>query len=107
MRKNMIDKAKYIVEVISDKATHDIKIKSVFDKKNGRYLTRDEVVESGLRDYSYSDSHYKDSQVVYRTALDYLKEDLNWMLNGDSDKYMFSWGQNGINASEGTAYIFD
>lgn len=107
MRKNMIDKAKYIVEVISDKATHDIKIKSVFDKKSDRYLTHDEVVESGLRDYTYSDNYYKDSQVVYRTALDYLKEDLNWMLNGDSDKYMFSWGQSGINTSEGTAYVFD
>ncbi len=107
MRKSMIDKAKYIVEVISDKTTHDIKIKSVFDKKADRYLSHDEVVESGLRDYTYSDSHYKDSQVVYRTALDYLKEDLNWMLNGDSDKYRFSWGQSGATTSSGIAYIFD
>ncbi len=107
MRKSMIDKAKYIVEVISDKATHDIKIKSVFDKKADRYLSHDEVVESGLRDYTYSDSHYKDSQVVYRTALDDLKEDLNWMLNGDRDKYRFSWGQSGATTSSGTAYIFD
>ena len=107
MRKNMIANAKYIVSVVSDKATHDIKIKSVFDKKADRYLSHDEVVECGLRDYTYSDSHYKDSQIVYRTALDYLKEDLNWMLNGNSDKYQFSWGQSGTTTSEGTAYVFD
>ena len=107
MRKSMIDKAKYIVEVISDKATQDIKIKSVFDKKADRFLTHDEVVETGLRDYTYSNSYYKGGQVIYRTALEYLKEDLNWMLNGDSSKYQFGWGQSGKETTIGTAYVFD
>lgn len=107
MRKKMLNNAKYIVEVVSDKISHDIKIKSVFDKKADRYLTHDEVAESGLRDYTYSDHYYKGGQVIYRTVLDDLKEDLNWMLNGDSSKYQFGWGQSGKDTSVGIAYVFD
>lgn len=107
MRKNTLDKAKYIVSVISNKATHNIKIESIYGKKADRYLSHDEIVEHGLRDYTYSDSHYKDGQVVYRTALDDLKEDLNWMLNGDSSKYQFGWGQSGKDTLVGIAYVFD
>ena len=103
----MSSKAKYIIEVVSEKATRNITIQSVFDKKADRFLSHDEITEKGLRDYTYSDSYYKDGQTVARKALAYLKEDLNWMLNGDSSKYIFTWGQSGKTTSTGTAYIFD
>ncbi len=107
MRKKTLNNAKYIVEVVSNKISHDIKIKSIFYKKADRYFTHDEIVKCGLRDYTYSDSYYKGGQVIYRTALDDLKEDLNWMLNGDSSKYQFEWGQSEKDTSVGTAYVFD
>ena len=107
MKNNLLNKAKYIVKVISNKVTHDIKIESIYDKKANRYLYHDEIIKRGLRDYTYSDSYNKDNQVIYRTALDDLKEDLNWMLDGDNKKYRFIWSQSGKDTSVGISYIFD
>lgn len=106
MRKTMLEKAKYVVSVVSEKATRNITIKAVFDKKAGKYLTHEEIVSRGLRDYVYGDVRNKDGYIC-RTALDGLKEDLNWMLNGNSSKYQFSWGQSGKTTTDGTAYVFD
>lgn len=106
MRKGLSEKAKYIIEITSNKATHDIRIKSIFCKKENRMLSIPEMNGFGFWGYTYSDQKGKDGN-IYLTSLDNLKEDLNWLLNGDIQKYQFEWGQSGKRDVTGTAFVFD
>lgn len=90
--KKRLSKAKFIINVESDKKTKTIKTISVFDNRTEKHL-----------DYSF----IKDRGIEWFLNIDDLKETLNWNLNGDSSKYKFKWGQSCKSTSQGFAYIFD
>lgn len=92
MRTKILNNAKLIVAVESEKKTHKIKTVFVFDNRTKKYWSEKQIKERGILDFLHIDD---------------LKETLNWNLNGDSSKYQFKWGQSSKTKSEGRAYIFD
>lgn len=91
MRKKLINNAKLVVTVESNKRTRRIKTKSVFDNRTQKHWSYEQIHERGIE---------------FFLNLEDMKETLNWNLNGDGSKYQFKWGQSGKNTSEGRAYIF-
>lgn len=92
MRKKIINNAKLIVTVRSNKNENKLQTTSIFDNCKNRNLTDEEMTERNVKSF---------------LDLQDLKETLNWNLNGDSSKYQFQWGQSGKYDSEGRAYIFN
>ncbi|TAN67688.1 hypothetical protein WS9_007555 [Paraclostridium sordellii 8483] len=90
--KKSLSKAKFIINVESDKATKKIKTISVYDNRIEKYL---------------DDAFIKERGIVYFLNVEDLKETLNWNLNGDSSKYKLKWGRSSKTTSEGFAFIFD
>lgn len=89
--KKSLSKAKFIINVESNKATKKIKTISVYDNRIEKYL---------------DDAFIKERGIVYFLNVEDLKETLNWNLNGDSSKYKLKWGSSKT-TSEGFAFIFD
>ncbi|MCM1008662.1 MAG: hypothetical protein NC485_12215 [Ruminococcus flavefaciens] len=92
MKKTYVNKAKLIVEVISDRLTNKITTVSVFDTRTGNYWNKEKIHDRGIE---------------WFMNLSDLKETLNWNLNGDSNKYCFKWGQSSKTETTGYAYIVD
>lgn len=91
MGKKAISNAKFVIDVESNKKTHEIKTISVFDNRIQEYLTEDYIQERNIKNFlDISD----------------MKETLNWNLNGDDSKYVFKWGRSDKLTSEGRAYVF-
>lgn len=88
----MLNSAKLVVKVESDRTTNRIFTVSVFDNRTESYWTKEQIHERGIEWFLSKED---------------MKETLNWNLNGDSDKYQFKWGQSGSKHSEGIVYIFD
>ncbi|MEF9983747.1 MAG: hypothetical protein RR806_07470 [Oscillospiraceae bacterium] len=92
MRTKILNKAKLVVTVESNKKSREIIAISVFDNRTNEYLPKEFIKERGIESF---------------LNLDDLKETLNWNLNGDSSKYQFKWGQSNKEFSQGQAYIFN
>ena len=92
MRTKTINNAKLMVIVKSNKGENTIETVSIYNNRENRNLTEEEMTERNVKSF---------------LDLQDLKETLNWNLNGDSSKYQFKWGQSGKYDSEGRAYVFD
>lgn len=92
MKTKILHKAKLIVKIESNQQTKLIQTISVYDNREQKYWTKEQIIERGIQSF---------------INLSDLKESLNWNLNGDSSKYQFTWGQTVDKISEGVAYIFD
>lgn len=92
MRTKILNSAKLVVKVESDRTTNRIFTVSVFDNRTESYWTKEQIHERGIEWFLSKED---------------MKETLNWNLNGDSGKYQFKWGMSCKTKSDGTAYIFD
>lgn len=48
MRKGLSEKVKYVIEITSNRVTHDIKIRSIFGRKENRNLSIPEMINEDV-----------------------------------------------------------
>lgn len=92
MRKTMINKAKLVINVRSNKHTREIETVNVYDNRTESFWNEERIKERGI--LTFSDMHD-------------MKKTLNWNLNGDSEKFQFAWGMGNKEYQDGIAYVFN
>lgn len=92
MRKTMINKAKLVINVRSNKHTRKIETVNVYDNRTGSFWNEERIKKRGI--LNFLDMHD-------------MKETLNWNLAGDSEKFQFAWGMGNKEYQDGIAYVFN
>ena len=92
MRKKILNNAKLVVTVESNKGENLINTISVFDNRTQKFWNDFEILERNIKSFLNKQD---------------LEETLNWNLNGDDSKFQFKWGLSGKNKSQGIAYVFN
>lgn len=92
MSKKSLNKAKFFVHLVYNKAEGFIATLQVYDNRTKEYWPLEEIENRGIRQFMDEDD---------------LKETLNWCMNGDSSKYCLKWELSNPYQAYGKAYIFD